>query len=80
MRIFIGLLAAGLIMSSVAQAAPILRHEPPAGKLPAGESVLVDNGKCPHGEILKITAGANRSVSTGTTRTGSKRIYKCVPR
>lgn len=82
MRTIVGLLAAGILVTALpgAYAASVLRQEPPKGKLPAGENVLVDNGRCPHGKILQVTGGSDHSLRTGNTRGGSNRSYKCVVR
>ena len=82
MKIFRGLLAAGLIaaFTDVSDAATVLKEEPGKGKLSAGEKVLVDNGKCPKGQVLEIIGGGNRKMRTGDTEQGSKRTQRCVPR
>jgi hypothetical protein len=43
-----------------------LRKEPPAGSVPTGSSVLVDDGSCPRGMIKEITGGnLERNVPRG---------------
>jgi hypothetical protein len=37
--------------------AQVLRQEPPMGSIRAGETVLVDNGKCPKGQVMAVTGG-----------------------
>jgi hypothetical protein len=37
--------------------AQILKQEPPMGSIRAGETVLVDNGKCPKGQVMAVTGG-----------------------
>ena len=49
----------------------ILSTQPGGGGLPPGETALVDDGKCPTGQVDKVTGAA--------TLTGS-RSYSCVPR
>jgi hypothetical protein len=71
------LFAACLGFAGVAQAATILKEEPHAGMLPAGQPVLVDNGKCPAGQVLEVTAGQNSGVVSGAP---SKRTRRCVKR
>ncbi len=58
--------------------AQILRHEPPKGRLPAGQAVLVDDGSCPKGQIKEVKAGSNRSLKTGEQLRGSMRTYRCI--
>lgn len=66
-----------------AMAAPeILKREPPAGSLPAGVTVLVDDGKCPRGQIKEVTGGGNMGGSSwrsGGTQ-GASRYRRCIPR
>jgi hypothetical protein len=61
-------------------AATVLREEPAKGKLPAGETVLVDNGRCPKGQIMEVKAGANRRLGTGAKLSGSERTHRCIHR
>ena len=44
----------------------LLKHEPEAGKLPTGASVLVDDGTCPPGQIKQLIGG---SITAGIPRT-----------
>ncbi len=80
MRRIVGTFLIGMI--GVAQAyagAQILRHEPASGKIRAGQTVLVDDGSCPKGQVMEVKAGSNRSVSTGARLSGSKRTHRCIP-
>ena len=55
--------------------AQVLKQEPPMGSIRAGETVLVDNGKCPKGQVMAVTGGNH--VKAG----GKKdvvRTRKCV--
>ena len=76
----IGLIAAGVLLASAlatANAAQVLKQEPPMGKLREGERVRVDNGKCPAGQIQEVTGGNHIKVG------GKKQIERsrrCVPR
>lgn len=36
-------------------------EEPPVGTLKVGEVILVDDGSCPQGQVLEVTAG-NRAL------------------
>jgi hypothetical protein len=72
---FVFVAAAGVTTSAVA--ATVLKQEPPMGKLMPGVKVLVDNGKCPSGQIQEVTGGDHRKVG------GKKEIERsrrCVPR
>jgi hypothetical protein len=74
------LLVGNLGWFATAQATTLLQHEPSPGHLPAGTSVLVDNGKCPGGQVQEVTGGGNRHLRSGLKNVGSKREYKCAPR
>ena len=39
--------------------AQVLKQEPPPGTVPAGKTVLVDDGTCGAGKIKQITGGRN---------------------
>ena len=47
----------------------ILKAEPPGGAMSKGDSVLVDDGRCPKGQLSKVTAPATLT---------SSRSYACV--
>lgn len=55
----------------------ILKREPPMGALTDGQIVLVDNGRCPKGQIQQVTGG-NHVKAGGTKQI--VRTYACVPR
>ena len=71
-----------LAMSTTASLAQrVVKDEPALGDLRGGQFVYVDNGKCPKGQILKVTAGV--AVGGGRSNsytTGSAREKVCVPR
>jgi hypothetical protein len=46
------------LLASPAAAQQVLKREPPENGLPAGQSVLVDDGTCPAGQIKKVVAGS----------------------
>jgi hypothetical protein len=70
----------GLLGVAQADAAPrILRHEPGTGRLAAGQTVLVDDGTCPKGQVKEVRGGSNRSLTTGMKKVGSARTRRCVP-
>ena len=76
LRLIVLLVFASLTTSAFAT--EILKHEPARGTLAAGDRVLVDDGTCPRGKIKEVTAGANRSLSRGSSRGGPKRTERCV--
>lgn len=73
MRMFVLVIACSL-MATPALAQQILKKEPERGQLRDGETVYVDDGSCPKGQIKAVTAGAN--VGGG----GRKRQKTCVKR
>jgi hypothetical protein len=57
--------------------AEVLKREPAMGALKEGQVVLVDDGKCPKGQIRQVVGGNHTDVG------GMKRIKRsssCVPR
>ncbi len=54
----------------------VVSVEPPAGGLRSGQTVLVDDGKCPAGQITRVTGGDSMGVVTGITT----RRRECVAR
>ena len=58
-----------------AQAQRVLKQEPPAGGLAFGETVLVDDGSCPAGQIKRVSGGKGSGGDGGV-----KRTRQCVPR
>ncbi|HEX3347518.1 MAG TPA: DUF6719 family protein [Acetobacteraceae bacterium] len=62
---------------SAARATEILKEEPHVGMLVYPNTVLVDNGKCPAGQVQQITGGMNPRRGGGQMM---PRQYKCVPR
>ena len=55
--------------------AQVLKQEPPMGSIRAGETVLVDNGKCPKGQVMAVTGGNH--VKAGG-KNNVVRIRNCV--
>lgn len=75
------LVAAALFAAAPAGAIEIVRQEPAKGALRHGESILVDNGKCPKGQLLHVTGGQwGARQARHTTAATIPRQYKCVPR
>lgn len=54
-----------------------MKYEPPQGEMRAGSFIYVDNGKCPKGQILKVSAGVQYGRMVGT---GIRRQKECVAR
>ncbi len=75
----LAVVAAGLALAATASAQTIYRRQPANGMLRAGEKVLVDNGRCPKGQILEVTAG---TMPDRTARHGQAtfREKHCIPR
>ena len=63
-----------LSLSSTANAVTMLKQMPPPGSLRPGMTVLVDNGKCPKGQVLQVSAGSNM----GNHSRGAKRTSVCI--
>jgi hypothetical protein len=73
------LIAIGVVTTLMVSAAgaQILKQEPAMGGLREGQTVMVDDGTCPKGEIKLVTGGNSRQV--GGTR-DIKRATACIPR
>jgi len=48
----------------------VLDQEPPRGGLATGQKVLVDDGRCPEGQVTEVTGGSS----------SAPRQYTCVDR
>ena len=68
---------AAMIGLSDGHAQTLLKREPPMGALREGQSVLVDDGKCPKGQLRLVTGGNHVEVG-GTKRV--RRSSQCVNR
>ena len=83
MRVAAGLAAAAVLGLSAAANAQgsgrVLRYVPPVGDLRGTGHVFVDNGRCPTGQILKITAGMTHRYNP-TLPPAVRRTRQCVPR
>jgi hypothetical protein len=66
------------LFSATLQAQEIVKKEPPAGNLKRGMYVYVDNGKCPKGQLLQVSAGTF-GAGGGGKGVGQTRERKCVP-
>jgi hypothetical protein len=75
-----GLVAAVALLVTVTAsqvwAVEILKKEPPAGALTAGQAVYVDNGRCPKGQVDQVGAG---TLSGGGRTKTTPRTHTCVP-
>lgn len=58
----------------------ILTQAPPTGALRPNETVLVDDGSCPPGQIKQVVGGSNRVYMTDNRRLGMPRQTSCIPR
>ena len=58
-------------------AAEVLKREPPMGQLREGQTVLVDDGSCPKGQIKEVVGGNH--VKVGGTK-HVERTHRCIPR
>jgi hypothetical protein len=81
--------AAAFLLADAASAQEILKREPPAGGLNPGQKILVDNGRCPKGQVMEVTGGnlpsraqRNAAAAAGgnVNAGGSPRQYNCVAR
>jgi hypothetical protein len=75
----------GFATGAVAQ--QVVKHEPPIRGMRTNEVLLVDDGKCPKGQIKRVTAGmavggGGRAGGNPTLQnTGATgRIRQCIPR
>lgn len=76
MRALLAIGFAAALTTSVADA-QILKQEPPMGGLREGQTVMVDDGTCPKGEIKLVTGGNHKQV--GGTK-DIRRTTACIPR
>jgi hypothetical protein len=75
-RALIAVAVATALMGSAANA-QILKQEPAMGGLREGQTVMVDDGTCPKGEIKLVTGGNHKQV--GGTK-DIRRTTSCIPR
>ena len=78
------LTSASIILANISaiKAETILKDMPPGGSLHPGETVFVDDGSCPKGQMKKVTGGENRKyvaiIGSDEVRKGKSRIVRCV--
>jgi len=56
------LIVIAILFAGSALAAQVLKSEPPMGAMKEGEVVLVDDGTCPKGQILRVIGGNHLKV------------------
>ncbi len=71
------LIALAITVSLSPAQAEVLKKEPPMGQLREGQTVLVDDGSCPAGQIKEVIGGNH--VSVGGTK-HILRTRKCIPK
>lgn len=76
----IGFAVAPLLLASPLAAQQIYDREPAKGQIIAGQKVLVDNGRCPRGQILEVTGGTNPSLRGRSLGQSTERERRCVRR
>jgi hypothetical protein len=72
----LALVAALVALAGTAQA-QVLKSEPAMGKLKPGQRVLVDDGRCPAGQISEVIGG-NHVKAGGSQQIERRR--RCIPR
>lgn len=73
LRRFLFAILLGAAFATPTFAQQVLKSEPPPGTLQTGTSVLVDDGSCPAGQILKLTR-----VGPMSDRAGGFRKRECI--
>jgi hypothetical protein len=68
-----------ILLADPAAAQQIYSREPAKGLISPGQKVLVDNGRCPRGQILEVTGGTNPSLR-GRHGQSTERERRCIPR
>lgn len=76
----ISLMLAGAPTAANAGDTKVLAQEPGPGKLGSGETVLVDDGTCPPGQLKQVVGGSDRSIKTEIRKPGTPRQVSCVRR
>ncbi|MGE0039083.1 MAG: DUF6719 family protein [Xanthobacteraceae bacterium] len=66
-----------VLAGTTAAQAQYLKREPAMGALKPGQRVLVDDGRCPKGQISEVIGGDHVEVGG---KAQIKRIRKCIPR
>ena len=72
---------AGLTLLATAPlAAQVLPKEPARGALRYGQKVLVENRRCPTGQVMEVSGGRIPNRGTNLQGTPTPRERRCVPR
>ena len=74
------IILAAVLTAAATAAQAQLTSEPAPGTLPAGQSMLVDDGTCGPGKIKKVTGGSDVFMGTGQAVKGSPRKRACIKR
>lgn len=74
---FVSVATVAAVIAAFPAQAQVLKTEPKMGALKEGQRVLVDNGKCPAGQVMEVIGGNHTKVG-GTKKI--ERSRKCVPR
>lgn len=77
--VFSGLMMVACI-GSLVFAQQIVKSEPPVGSLSAGSYVYLDDGKCPKGQIMKVSAGKLAGHNKNGNGVAQGRLRECVAR
>lgn len=67
------------LLADPAVAQQVHSQEPAKGQIRSGQKVLVDNGRCPRGQILEVTGGTNPGLR-GQQGRSTERVRRCIPR
>lgn len=74
-----GIALSVLLIADPGAAQQVYSREPAKGQIRSGQKVLVDDGRCPRGQILEVTGGTNPGFS-GQHGRSTERQRRCVPR
>lgn len=75
----LGFAFSSFLLAGPAAAQQIYSQEPAKGLIRSGQKVLVDNGRCPRGQILEVTGGTNPGLR-GRHGQSTERERRCIPR
>lgn len=75
----LGVVLSLALLAGPAAAQQIYRREPAKGLILPGHKVLVDNGRCPRGQILEVTGGTNPGLR-GRHGQSTERQRRCIQR
>jgi len=75
----VGIALALLLVTEAAVAQQVYSREPGKGQIRSGQTVLVDDGRCPRGQILEVSGGTNPGLR-GQHGRSTERTRRCIPR